>query len=384
MTLISDFSEIWDFIFVSRVNPVAFDQKLALLMRVLSIVTHKQLYVRLKEINPETGYRPELAYKWTNGAASPRDPSVYDDLATLLDLNDRGHPVSGSVLRACTYQTFRGLLVARYSTKVPNDEIEPSRVVNARRPKAQHRDPEHAGPEDQIETPSDIASANALPGYIAGAYFVLSGAWSTLQRRYVLCGELIIRARADGTWMASYLERLPGGDLVMTGQIFRIGRSLQVTLVNTAFENVLAMTFLLPHAPGAVLSGIMSGTALHDTDMRPSAGRVLCIGMPYLNSASVTDTATPNHKIDLGFAPGPTYLESTTMAIANRLEVMGLDPGRAVRAASNVLPLLTEDGAAGVIQASNDRTDAIIRALLHESGPTDDENTTKIYPKKNR
>ena len=369
---------------------MAFDQKLALLMRVLGTVTHKQLYVRLKEINPETGYRPELAYKWTNGVASPRDPSVYDDLATLLDLNDGGHPVSGSVLRACTYEVFRGLMVARYSTKVPSDEIEPTRVVNARRPKAQRRDPEYAGPEaqsgpeDQIETPSDIASANALPGYIAGAYFVLSGAWSTLQRRYVLCGELIIRARADGTWMASYLERLPGGDLVMTGQIFRIGRSLQVTLVNTAFENVLAMTFLLPHAPGAVLSGIMSGTALHDTDMRPSAGRVLCISMPHLNSASVTDTATPNDKIGFGFAPGPAYLESTTAAIANRLEVMGLDRGRAVLATSEILPLLTEDGEAGVIQAGTYQTDAIIRALLHESGPTDDENVTKIYPKKNR
>ncbi|WPZ35014.1 hypothetical protein T8K17_02465 [Thalassobaculum sp. OXR-137] len=375
---------------------MAFDQKLALLMRVLGTVTHKQLYGRLKEINPKTGYRPELAYKWTNGVASPRDPSVYDDLATLLDLNDGGHPVSGSVLRACTYEAFRGLMVARYSTKVPTDEIEPSRIAGAARPKAHRRDPERAGsddpsgpeeqpgPEERIETPSDIASANALPGYMAGAYFVLSGAWSTLQRRYVLCGELIIRARADGTWMASYLERLPGGDLVMTGQIFRIGRSLQVTLVNTAFENVLAMTFLLPHAPGAVLSGIMSGTALHDTDMRPSAGRVVCIGMPYLTSASVADTATPNDGIGFGFTPGPAYLESTATAIANRLEIMGLDRGRAVLATSEILPLLTEDGEAGVIQAGTYRTDAIIRALLHESGPTDDENVTKIYPKKTR
>ncbi|SDG60518.1 hypothetical protein [Thalassobaculum litoreum] len=365
---------------MSRANSVAFAQKLGLLMRVLGIVTHKQLYIRLKEINPGTGYRPELAYKWANGVASPRDPSVYDDLATLVDLNDGGYPVSGSVLRACSYQTFHGFLVAQYGTKVPKDEVEPSNPASTRQPTAERRGPEHDKPEDQIETPSDIGSANTLPAYIAGAYFVLSNAWSTLQRRYVLCGELIIRARADGTWMASYLERLPGGDLIMTGQIFRIGRSLQVTLVNTAFENVLAMTFLLPHAPGAVLSGIMSGTALHDTDMRPSAGRVLCIGMPYLKSASVADTATPNDRIGFGFAPGPAYLEGTTTAIANRLEVMGLDRELALLAASDVLPFLTEDGEAGVIQAGGGRTDAITRVLLQVGGRTDEENVTTIYP----
>ena len=363
---------------------MAFAPKLLLLMRALGVVTHKQLYARLKEINPGTGYRPELAYKWANGTASPRDPSVYNDLATLLDLNDGGSPVTGAVLRACSYQAFHRFLVTRYGAAVQNDETDLSGLGHAPEPTAERGDPEPPSPEDRIETPSDIASANALPGYIAGAYFVLTNAWSTLQQRYLLCGELILRARADGTWMASYLERLPGGDLMMTGRLYRIGRSLQVTLVSTKFENVLPMTFLLPHAPGAVLSGIMSGTALHDTDMRPTAGRVLCIGMPYLKSASVTDTATPNDKIDFGFAPGLAYLDGTTAAVANRLEAIGLDLGCALRVASDVLPFLAGDGEAGVIQAGSARTDAITRALLRQDGPIDGENVTTIYPKRTR
>lgn len=363
---------------------MAFAPKLVLLMRALGVVTHKQLYARLKKINPGTGYRPELAYKWASGIASPRDPSVYDDLATLLDLDDGGSPVTGAVLRACSYQAFRRFLVARYGAAVQKDETELSSFGHAPELTAERDGPEPASPEDRIETPSDIASANTLPGYIAGAYFVMSNAWSTLQRRYLLCGELILCPRADGTWMASYLERLPGGDLMMTGRLYRIGRNMQVTLVNAEVENVLPMTFLMPHAPGAVLSGIMSGTALHDTDMRPTAGRVLCIGMPYLKGASVEDTAASGNKIDFGFASGPAYLEGTTAAIANRLEAIGLDLGCALRVASDVLPFLTEDGEAGVIQAGSARTDAITRALLRQDGLIDGENVTTIYPKRTR
>src|SRR3546814_16103319 len=95
-------------------------------MRVAGCATQKEMHARLKAVNPGTGYEPSRAYKWAQGRSTPRDPSVYDDLARLLEL-----PVAGEVVRSCSYEEFRRLMEAQHGPAVPPEpEVEPATVAS--------------------------------------------------------------------------------------------------------------------------------------------------------------------------------------------------------------------------------------------------------------
>jgi hypothetical protein len=326
-----------------------FGKKLILTMQVVGTVTQKQLHARLLAVNPDTCFRPERAYKWIKGRASPRDPSIFDDLALLLDLQANGKRITGATLSACDYPTFRDLVFAQYGNGVPAEEL---------------RSPQRSGFEGTIEhggNPSRQLAVNDVPAFLAGTYLVLSRSWSMLQRNHLLVAEMILDRRPDGLWAMEYLERLPGGPLHMIGNLYRIGRNLQVSLNNFESENTIAMTLSAPPAPGVMLSGVMSGSALHDTEMRPMAGRVVCLAMRHLKpSADMQDPGSWR----FGFAEGTTYLASSADAISARLRDSGIDSDLASRIAPDIADLIIEDSHMGVIDITGDRVSKIIGTIL--------------------
>lgn len=327
-----------------------FGKKLLLTMQVAGTVTQKQLHARLIAVNPNTCFRPERAYKWIKGRASPRDPSIFDDLALLLDLQQNGKRISGTALSACDYPTFRDLVFAQYGNSVPARELPSPQPTDSAGTAADHP-----------STPLQQTAANDVPGYLAGTYLVLSRSWSMLQRNHLVVGEMILDRRADGLWAIEYLERLPGGPLHMVGNVSRVGRNLQVTLNNFESENTISMTMSIPPAPGVMLPGVMSGTAVYDTEMRPTAGRVVCLAMRYLKPR--VEAQDPASWI-FGFAEGTTYLASSAEAIGARLQEAGVDPELASRIAPDIGELIIQDSHMGIIDVSGDRVSRIIGAIL--------------------
>lgn len=324
-------------------------KKLLLTMQVVGSVTQKQFHARLLAVNPNTCFRPERAYKWIKGRASPRDPSIFEDLALLLDLRLDGRRVGGTELSACDYPTFRDLVFAQYGNRVPAQELPAPEANGAARPIEKKW--------NSLRQPV----ANDLPAYLAGPYLVLSRSWSMLQRNHLLVGEMLLEQRSDGFWTTEYLERLPGGPLHMIGPLYRAGRNLQILLNNFDSENVISMTLSIPPAPGAVLSGVMSGTAVHDTEMRPTAGRVVCLAMRYLDPDV---TAQDAESWRFGFAEGTTYLATSPDAISARLRESGIDADLAARVAPDLHNMIVQDSHLGVIDVSGDRIANIIGSIL--------------------
>ncbi|WP_281685358.1 hypothetical protein [Thalassobaculum salexigens] len=372
---------------MTRVVAPSFDRKLQLIMRVIGAVTHKQLYARLKAINPHTQYVPELAYKWVKAQSSPRNHSVYDDLAALVDLTDRGQPVGGSYLRACDYATFRALMAARYRGQLPKDDGEADGPTHKAGGPAgggggSGAEPDESGTADEMAGLSDLPSANAVPPYLAGAYLVLSRSWSALRPTSLLCGELIVRRRQDGRWMATYLERLPAGDMRMSGQIHRIGPSVLNLLVDAEGDNAMPVILSVPPAPGVVLCGVMSGSALQDIDMGPSAGRVVCLKMTHLTRPTGGDAAPGDDDPSaVGFAAGTTYLAASPAAIAERLMTVGVAAGRARRLAAPIGALLTGSAEMGVVSTGNEQIGSLIREILRDDHhPGADKASNDRFP----
>ena len=290
-----------------------FADKLRLILRVTGCETQKALYSKLKSINPDTGYDPVRAYKWTQGRASPRNHSVYDDLARLLELD-----VGGDVVRTCSYEAFCDLLAERYGDELPE-------LVTPTQTEPKHND----------QRAESIASP--IPGYLVGRYLSISRAWSPHRPGCLILGMTIVSRSPDGGLSIDYVERLPGGDLTASGPVRRVGRNLIASLLDRDEEMALLVTYAMPPAPGIVLAGIMSGVTLHDAEMRPMAGRILSLRLP-------EGTVTLSEQSD-------SYLDLSAEEVAARLIHFGIEPDQASQLAPEILDFLVAAGDRGVIDA---------------------------------
>lgn len=307
-----------------RLSVCELPRKLRLAMRVVGCATQKEMHARLKTLNPNTGYEPSRAYKWAQGRSTPRDPSVYDDLVRLLEL-----PVAGEVLRSCSYEEFRRLLEARHGAAVPAEAA--------------------AAPATVAEPLSD---GIPVPGYLAGSYLALSRAWSRHRGPgWLLAGGMTVRPDPAGGLAMDYVEELPGGALEMAGAVRRIGRSLHVLLTSLDQEMLIATTYTLPTAPAPILSGVMSGVALHDAEMRPAACRLIGLRLPEGSPASRTASG---------------YLEATAAAIADRLGTAGMASALATRLAPGVLAFVTDPGDQGLVDAPASGVNSLVGLMLGE------------------
>ncbi|MDF1794851.1 MAG: hypothetical protein P1U88_23290 [Thalassobaculaceae bacterium] len=298
-----------------------FSRKLRLAMRVARCVTQKEMHARIKLLNPETRYEPTRAYKWAQGRSMPRDPSVYDDIARLLDLS-----ISGGVLRLCSYEEYRRHVEARHGAGIP----EPAPTAEPSQPQSQ-----------------------PMPAYMAGSYLTLSRAWSIHRATgWLIAGAMTFRPAHDGLWTMDYIERLPGGELKVGGPVHRLGRCLYALLTNSEQEIMLSTTYTLPTAPAPILSGVMSGVSLHDPEMRPAACRIIAIRAP-------TETE--------GLPECTGYVEAADGAIADCLAAVGLARSLADKMAPGVLAFATGSGDEGLIHAPSSSVNSLIGLMLAEA-----------------
>jgi len=297
-----------------------FPRKLRLAMRVAGCVTQKDMRARIKLLNPETQYEPMRAYKWAQGRSAPRDPSIYDDIARLLELS-----ISGDALRICSYEEYRRHVEARHGPGIPEDS-------------------ETAG--------TSLPQSQPMPGYMAGSYLTLSRAWSVHRAEgWLIAGAMTFHPVSDGPWTMDYIERLPGGELKMKGPVRRLGRCLHTLLVNPEQEMLLSTTYTLPPAPAPILSGVMSGMSLHDPEMRPTACRIIGLRVP----------------TEAEGLPGCTgYVAAADGAIADCLTGIGLTRSLADKMAPGILAFTSEPGNEGLIQAPSSGVISLIGLMLTE------------------
>tara|TARA_R110002126_G_scaffold38956_3_gene115896 strand:- start:1282 stop:2244 length:963 start_codon:yes stop_codon:yes gene_type:complete len=298
-----------------RINgaPQRFADKLRLIMRVTGCETQKALYTKLKASNPDTSYDPVRAYKWIQGRASPRNHSVYDDLARLLGLS-----VGGEELRTCSYEAFCTQLTELYGDQMPDLQISENTVS---------KEPD-GGP---------VYPASQLPEYLAGRYLSISRAWSPHRPGMLICGISTVCRDGVGGLELEYAEHLPWGELKVTGQMQRVGRNMIAPLTDMDAEMAIIFTYVIPPAPGAVLAGVMSGVTMSDTEMRPVACRILSLRIPD----------------DSMLQEDPSgYFEVTADEVAARLTCCGMTLEQGAGLVPDILDFLLDPGDRGVIEAS--------------------------------
>ncbi|EKE78909.1 hypothetical protein [Oceanibaculum indicum] len=221
---------------------IDFPQKLRLIQIVTGCATQKEMYARFKALNPHTGYDPQRAYKWLQGRSSPRDMSVFEDIARLLDLD-----VPGEAVRNSTIGEFRALIEAR------------------------------RGPLPAEVAPAALGVALRLPTYLAGRFLAIARAWAPGRRDCLLAGILTLTPDATQGIGVHYEEYLPAGRLAVTGAMQRIGRSVRVTAINEEDEIFIDFCLQIPPAPARMLYGILSGAAVQDLEMRPSSCKLIAL-----------------------------------------------------------------------------------------------------------
>ncbi|WP_323797311.1 hypothetical protein [Nisaea sp.] len=325
-----------------------FADKLRLILLVTGCETQKEFYAKLKSVNPETGYDPVRAYKWVQGRSSPRNHSVYEDLARLIDLG-----ISGDELRTCPFEDFYRLLLGRYGDLLA--DIPAPDLASDRNNLAASVERDEAPP------------AYPLPGYLVGRYLTLSRAWSPHRPGCLITGVTDISHGPNGNLLINYIEHLPWGTLKLSGPAQRIGRNLTTQLVSRDQEMLLTFTYALPPAPGVVLAGILSGVTMHDAEMRPVAGRVIGLRLPEGSEA----------KIEAG-ADG--YLGLTAEEIAEQLVRFDMTPEQAVPLAPDILEFLVDTGDRGLIEAPVSAINTIMgKALSEPPAPTTPPVPPKLY-----
>ena len=304
-------------------SPIDFPQKLRLIMRVSGCDTQKALLGKLRSVNPSTLYDPARAYKWIQGRARPRSPAVYDDLALLLDVG-----MDGEQLRSCDYESFHALLAQHYGHRVPDLE---------------GRSETGASGAGQVEV------ERGMPAYLPGTYLALSRAWSPHRPEALVLGVMVLDKTPGGCVSADYLEELPWSQVRLTGPVQRAGRNLNASLSTEDGEIVITFTLAMPPAPGAMLAGVMSGVTVNDAEMRPIAGRALCLRLPD-ETASTKDISGY-----LGLDPAP---------LSGRLQAAGFAGDHADALAPDILGFLLDGGERGLIGAPSSAINALIGKVL--------------------
>lgn len=235
------------------------DRKLRLTAALLGTVTRKDLATAFRRVNPATAFDVERANKWLQGRAQPREFSVYEDWAKLLNL---GRP--GAWIADCDVETFVEAICAHHGLE--RQELE-------RQAEALH----HA--------PSSRQEDRGLILALGRTYLCYSHAWSPYYRDQLIRGTLTIDAASGAAGSAAtYAENLPTGCLQLSGSITLAKRGMFLDLREAGGDAQSLICLFPPSPPGSMLGGYMCGTTMIGPEPQPSVTRIVMIRLPCSNS----------------------------------------------------------------------------------------------------
>ncbi len=228
------------------------DRKLRLTAALLGTTTRKDLATAFRKVNPATSFDVGRADKWLQGRARPREATLYEDWARVLEIERPGNWIA-----ECDVETFVAEIAARHGRDA--DELRRRSVGTSG------------------------AAGRSAPGLdLAGTYVCYSHAWSPYFRGRLVRGEMVVGpASGINRFPATYTELLPTGPMVLEGTGALSKNDLRFEL-HDASGTVQLLSFCLfaPKPPASVLVGYMFGTALMGPDAQPSMTRLAMVRLP--------------------------------------------------------------------------------------------------------
>ncbi|MGE3294776.1 MAG: hypothetical protein AB7O95_25700, partial [Geminicoccaceae bacterium] len=230
-----------------------FERKLRLTAAMIGANTRKDLARAFHRVNPATVFDIDRAAKWLQGRAHPRDLSLYEDWAAILQLD---RPLAW--LLECELPVFLTELSRRHG-------IDP--LILARR-------------ADRFGRPRQAGEGVAPPAsaFLCGSFVCYRHAFSPYFRGRLIRSSLIVSPASRGRLQARYSELLPTGPDHAVGPVSADGRSLFIDLVSPAVVGDRAFLSLFkPQPPASCLAGLFCSATLFSPSADPSCSRLLAV-----------------------------------------------------------------------------------------------------------
>jgi len=304
-------------------------RKLQLTSIALGCSTSKELCLRFAETNPNTAFTAQNAYKWLRGKAMPRISSVYDDWSQVL-----GGELPASFIAASSFEEFSHRLQEHYAL--------PAAALRRL----------HAETGSSTTLPSPIPAPRPFwraDQLLTGGFLAVSKAWSQGERGNLIVGRANISIDAQGSFSIDYAETLFGLINVMSGRLLCDGRTAQSAMFCPLSQRQYFLALRAPAPPGNLISGILSGSALHDFAARPMAGRFALV-------RDHTGSDEPLHRCG--------YIQADIASLDREIAALGYHSGESREAAcASLIAMLTEPAVDGLLEASPEALGAVAIAF---------------------
>lgn len=297
-----------------------FPEKLRLTLVALNCRTQKELLAKLLEVNPDTAFTPDRAYKWLSGAALPRDPSVHADLAAALGFED-----GLAFYKEAPLNDFRARLSDRFPAMALKDEPEPE----------------------------ELSGSLDVPETLEGLYACFSPAWSVTKSGQTVLGTLTLVAAGD-RYQATYSETHGGVTHAYIGDLFLRDTAMHGMLLPERGDLSVYFCLNRPSRAGLVLGGVFSGAALNDPFTRPCACRICCVAL---------DSMTDHSNDPSGYAPD---LESLIAAL--RGFGFGCESAGAIALGNAIRDMIHASGSFGVADITLEETIRVETLMFQVQG----------------
>lgn len=296
--------------------------KLRLTSMVLGCSTNKELCARFARVNPLTLFTPQNAYKWLSGKATPRASSIYEDWARLL-----GEPLSTTFVAYSSFEEFQAVLARRFT--LPQAALHGIRVEADLAPVA----------DAPPSLPRGPSSPQLSRTWLEGNYLTLSPAWSGAERGRLIVGMVRIAADDERGTQLCYTEQLFGRQVAMQGQLISDGRTAQSTLTCSYTQRLFFLALNVPTPPANLVGGILAGAAIHDTNARAAACRIL-----FLRAAA---------GCAVGLAARLGYIDAEADALGQEFAALGYRPETESSVlAAGILGYLGANTSCGICEAA--------------------------------
>ncbi|GAU83140.1 hypothetical protein BIWAKO_03064 [Bosea sp. BIWAKO-01] len=308
---------------------VSASRHLALKLRLTSLAlgcsTHKELCARFAASNRTTLFVPQNAYKWLSGKAVPRASSVYEDWARVL-----GGMLTAPFLASSSFDEFQDAVGAHFAV--------PETALSALRSEAGLRSGTLPALAVVGSSVTRLNGRHPAEHWLEGVYLAISPAWSRAEAGRLIIGTVAIHADAMQRLQIRYSENLFSRQVLMSGQLRSDGRTAQSALACSYTQRLFFLALNMPTPPANLISGILSGAAVHDPDARATACRILLL------------RAHGSHAEDLVARTG--YLDADGALVESELAALGYR-GDAERAAlgTGIVDFLNAPSPSGLSEA---------------------------------
>lgn len=252
-----------------------FARKLSLTAVLLGCGTRKELCARFRAVNPQTEVDLERSFKWLQGRALPRSPTVYEDWARLI-----GTQRGGTWISACSEDAFLDELCLLYGTDRTDLHVRAQRFLGE-------------------------GGAAATSDALLGQFVAYSWAWSPFHAGELIRGHVAFAEAARGRLDIVYTEAIPGGRIELSGQAARKGRVIHGNLVARGDEQI-DLLLLAPGRPADVLVGLIQGQTIATAELQLASSRIVLF-------RSATSISLPTDQ-------DGSYLPADPIALAADLE----------------------------------------------------------------